>query len=187
MPEFLQHIDVYLFSLIHDGMSNRYFDQLMPFLRIPYVWAPVYLFLLVWMWSAYRMAGLMWCVFFFLTFVFCDSISAHFIKHLVQRLRPCNDPALSLMIHRIVPCGSGFSFPSAHASNHFGLAFFMIFTLGKKYPYLTPVVLCWALAVCFAQIYCGVHYPFDICAGAVLGLIIAKLLSMYFHRKVRLN
>lgn len=187
MKEALKHIDLYLFKLVHVSMSNSFFDMMMPLLRIPYLWAPVYLFLLVWMWTTYNKSGLIWCVFFFITFVFCDYISAQLIKDLVQRVRPCNDTTLNFIIHRIVHCGSGYSFPSAHAANHFGLSFFMIFTLGKRFRYLTAIVLLWAVTVCFAQIYVGVHYPFDIFGGAALGIGIAKFTSMYFHKKVTLN
>ncbi len=187
MTEVVKHIDLYLFKLVHLGLSNPWFDTLMPLLRIPYFWAPVYLFLLVWMWLRYRKEGLVWCLFFFITFVFCDYISAHFIKSMVQRVRPCNDPSLNFLIHRIVQCGSGYSFPSSHAANHFGLSFFMIFTLGKQYKYLTLLALTWASLVCFAQVYVGVHYPFDILCGAMLGVLIAKYTAWYFHKKVTLN
>jgi undecaprenyl-diphosphatase len=168
-------------------MANPLLDWLLPLLRIPYFWAPVYLFLLVWMYMVYKKAGLVWCLFFFVTFVFCDYISAHFIKAMVQRVRPCNDEALAYLIRRIVQCGSGYSFPSSHAANHVGLSFFMIFTLGKKYKYLTVLVLLWAFSVCFAQVYCGVHYPFDIVAGGLMGVLIARMTAAYFHHKVQLN
>ena len=187
MLESIKHLDVALFKIIHEGMSNKPFDVVMPFLRIPYFWAPVYLFLLVWMWRNHRKDGLIWCFFFFMTFAFCDYISAHFIKNWVQRIRPCNDESLAYVIHRLVECGRGYSFPSTHATNHFGMSFFIIFTIGHKSPYVGFLVIAWAVIVCFAQIYVGVHYPFDILAGMILGVIIAKLMSLYFHTKVTLN
>ncbi len=187
MLQTIQHIDLYFFRLLHTGMVNPLFDNLMPLLRNPFFWAPVYLFLLVWMFTVYKKAGLVWCLFFFITFIFCDYISAHIFKAMVQRVRPCNDESLAYLIRRIVQCGSGYSFPSTHAANHFGLSFFMIFTLGKKYKYLAVIVLTWALSVCFAQVYCGVHYPFDILAGALTGMLIARMTAAYFHHKVSLN
>lgn len=186
MINVFKHIDLILFKLIHVSMSNSFFDALMPLLRIPYFWAPVYLFLLVWMWSTFNQKGLIWCLFFFMTFVFCDYISAHFIKNWVQRIRPCNDESLAFIIHKVVQCGSGYSFPSSHATNHFGLSFFIIFTLGNQYKYVKFFAIAWALLICFAQVYVGVHYPFDILGGALLGVIIAKLIAIYFNQKVSL-
>ncbi|MBK8145667.1 MAG: phosphatase PAP2 family protein [Bacteroidetes bacterium] len=187
MIESIKKLDLFLFKFIHVRMSNEVFDAIMPFLRIPYFWAPVYLFLLIWMWKNDRRAGLIWCLFFFLTFVFCDSISAHFIKNWVQRIRPCNDESLAYIIHKLVACGRGYSFPSTHATNHFGMSFFMIFTIAHKYKYLSLLAIAWAGIICFAQIYVGVHYPFDIIAGMLLGLGIAKGMALYFHTKVTLN
>lgn len=166
-------------------MANSFFDVLMPFVRIPYIWAPVYMFLLVWMWVNHRYKGLFWCFCFFMTFVFCDYISASLIKNLIQRLRPCNDESLRYLIRQIVKCGSGYSFPSSHATNHFGLSFFIIFTLKKYSKWIYPLAFFWALLICFAQVYVGVHYPFDILGGAVLGILIAKLFSIYFVNRIQ--
>ncbi|HMN33588.1 MAG: phosphatase PAP2 family protein [Chitinophagaceae bacterium] len=184
MLETIKHIDFLLFKWVHVGMSNSLFDIVMPFIRIPYFWAPVYLFLLVWMWTQFRYKGLFWCFCFFITFVFCDYISASVIKNLVQRVRPCNDESLQYLIRRIVHCGSGYSFPSSHAANHFGLSFFIIFTLKNQGKWVVPLALTWALLICFAQVYVGVHYPFDILGGAILGIMIAKLISTYFNLKI---
>ena len=185
--EYLKNIDTSIFKFIHINMSNAVFDAIMPLVRIPYFWAPVYLFLLVFMWKKYKYQGLKWCLFFFITFSFCDFISASIIKKWVMRVRPCNDESLQYIIRKIVGCGSGFSFPSSHAANHFGLSFFMIFTLKHKYKYIAYYTIAWALLVCFAQVYVGVHYPFDIVGGALLGFIIAKFVAYYFHTKVNLD
>jgi undecaprenyl-diphosphatase len=71
--------------------------------------------------------------------------------------------------------------PSNHAANHFGLATFWYFSIQtmragdqtdksgvKKWWGLLFV---WAAAICYAQIYVGKHYPFDILVGACTGLL----------------
>ena len=123
MIESLQHIDFLLFRWVHQTLANPLFDVLMPWFRNPYFWAPVYLFLLIWMWQIFRLKGILWCVFFLLTFVFSDALSASVIKPLLHRVRPCNDPSLTYLMRHLVTCGSGFSMPSSHATNHFGLSF----------------------------------------------------------------
>ncbi|MBL7765951.1 MAG: phosphatase PAP2 family protein [Chitinophagaceae bacterium] len=175
----IQHIDEVILRAIHVNGQNQVFDVLMPWLRNPYFWAPFYLFLLVWMWQQFGRRGLWWCLFFFVTFTFCDFVSASLIKPWVHRLRPCQDENLSFILRELVTCGSGYSFPSSHAANHTGLAVFMILTLGHQFRWVKPVAILWALGVCYAQMYVGVHYPSDILGGAFIGAIIAFLISRY--------
>jgi undecaprenyl-diphosphatase len=83
----------------------------------------------------------------------------------------------------LIPCGGGYSFPSSHAANHFSLAVFIMLTLGKKSGKIWVICIAWASAVCFAQLYVGVHYLSDLLAGAILGAVIAWLLSgLYVQR-----
>jgi undecaprenyl-diphosphatase len=41
----------------------------------------------------------------------------------------------------------------------------------------------WALAVGYAQVYVGVHFPFDVVAGAALGTAIGMFVAALYHRK----
>ena len=107
-----------------------------------------------------------------------DQFSAGLIKEWAQRLRPCNEPSLSALIRPIVPCGSGYSFISSHATNHFALAvffswFFKSISNWKPYHW---IFYFWAFSICFAQVYVGVHYPFDVILGAIAGLLIGRIL-----------
>ncbi|MBK7762744.1 MAG: phosphatase PAP2 family protein [Bacteroidetes bacterium] len=181
MFEPLQHIDEALLRKIHLTWANSFLDEVLPFFRNPYFWAPVYLFLLVYMLMNHGKKGLWWCTFFVITFVFCDYISASIIKPLIHRIRPCNFNELSFTIRPLVICGSGYSFPSSHATNHFGMAMFMITTLFTTSKYILPLALFWASLICYSQLYVCVHYPSDIIAGATLGSVIGYLFGRYFR------
>jgi len=133
------------------------------------------------------MDGLYWCIIFIITFGICDVTSASILKPIFNRLRPCNDPELMDGIRQLVRCGIGKSFPSAHSSNHFGLSFFIIFTLGKKYKWVVPLALIWALLVVYAQVYVGVHFPLDILGGFFVGLISAIFTTLLFKKNVSLD
>lgn len=179
----IQHIDEQVLKAVHLGLANRYLDDVVMMVRNPYFWAPLYLFLLVYMYRAFGRKGIMWCVFFFVTFVFCDYISASLIKPLVHRIRPCNDELLPFTIREFIRCGSGYSFPSTHATNHFGFAIYILFTLRHRSSWVAPLALSWAMLVCFAQLYAGVHYPSDLIAGGLLGSLIGRWNAYYFtHR-----
>jgi membrane-associated phospholipid phosphatase len=182
MIESLHNLDVELFLKINRGLSNGFFDWLLPFLRNRYFWSPLYLFIIIFCIKQYKKKGLYIIGGLLLTFALGDTISAKLIKPFVYRLRPCNDPSLAdLMISR-VGCGSGYSFPSAHATNHFGIAVFLIVLFYPKWKPILPLALFWAFAVAFAQVYVGVHYPIDTLAGAGLGTLIGLLLGKLYHK-----
>ena len=169
MIDYLQHLDTELFLRIHRGLSNGFFDWLLPLMRNRFFWSPLYLFIVIFCIRHYQKKG--WYIIggVLLTFALGDLISSRLIKPFVHRLRPCNDLSLSADIIHRVPCGSGFSFPSAHATNHFGIAVFLIAVFYPKWKPILPIGLAWAFIISFAQIYVGVHYPIDTLAGAALG------------------
>jgi len=115
-----------------------------------------------------------------LTFAFTDSVTSAILKPLFDRLRPCCDPDLQWMIRKLVECGGIYSFPSSHAANHFGLAAFWYWSIksitGKKWNWLWW----WAGIICYAQVYVGKHYPFDILTGALLGYFSGVAASRLF-------
>src|SRR5690606_26021730 len=119
LPDTLVAIDIHTWKYVHGFWRNDFLDAVIPFFRNQWTWAPLYLFLLVFMLSNFKWKGLYWCLFFLLTFAIADQLSAAWLKEIFQRTRPCNDVSLSKWLHIIVPCGSGKSFPSAHATNHF--------------------------------------------------------------------
>jgi len=179
--------DYTIWYAINTGWSNPFLDAVVPFLRNQWFWTPLYLFLLLFMPARFRKKGWLWCLGFILTFALADQVSAHLIKPFFHRLRPCNNPQLVGIAHVLVPCGSGYSFPSSHATNHFALAFFSIFTLRKIAKWIWPVGIIWAALVSFAQVYVGVHYPIDVTCGAILGIALGILTGKIFNRYSRLS
>lgn len=161
---------------------NGFFDQLMPILRNQWTWAPLYLFLLIFMPLNYGRKGWMWCVFFLMAFALGDFISASIIKPYYIRLRPCNNPYIKDIVHLLVPCGSGYSFPSSHATNHFAMGIFSAISLGKKGRWIWFAALLWACSIGYAQIYVGVHFPGDVVVGGILGSTIGVITGYTYNR-----
>ena len=79
-------------------------------------------------------------------------------------------------------CSGGFSFTSSHAANHFGLAMFLFVSLTPLFKKYTWLFFIWAGIIAYAQVYVGVHYPLDVMAGAMIGLVVGKLNSMLFKK-----
>lgn len=61
----------------------------------------------------------------------------------------------------------------AHASALFTLGFCLLWLRQLRLGGVAVVAV--ALAVSWGRVYCGVHFPFDITAGAALGGVIALL------------
>lgn len=180
MIDQLIHLDHQFFLAINQGLANPFFDWLMPLLRNKYFWFPLYLFLIVFLVSKYRKNGILAILFLLITFAIADSFSAGLIKPLVERLRPCNEPGFNAEIRSLVQCGTGFSFPSSHAANHFAIAAFLSTVFGRRWKPLYWLAYVWAFCISFAQVYVGVHFPFDVTIGGLLGLAIGYLTGSIF-------
>lgn len=182
MIESLYNFDIALFLKIHRGLTNGFFDWLMPLVRNRFFWSPLYLFIIIFCFKQYKKRGWYIIAGMLLTFALGDTISSRLIKPFFARLRPCNDINLADDIIHRVACGSGYSFPSAHATNHFGIATFLIMVFYPKWKPILPLGLAWAFLISFAQIYVGVHYPLDTLAGAVLGSTVGFMVSLFYKK-----
>ena len=181
MIESLQQFDVELFLKIHRGLSNPFFDWLLPLMRNRFFWSPLYLFIIIFCIIEYKKRGWYTIGMFLFTFALGDLLASRLIKPFAMRIRPCNDFTLANDIIHRVHCGSGYSFPSAHATNHFALAVFLIMVFYDRWKPILPLGLFWALIISFSQVYVGVHYPLDITAGAILGTIIGLCTAKLYH------
>jgi len=106
------------------------------------------------------------------------------IKDYFGRLRPNNDPEINNII-RILKTPHSFSFVSGHSTTSFAVITFMIASLKNyyKYPFF---LLIWPILFAYSRIYVGVHFPIDIFAGMLLGILegyIFYKIGMFFLKK----
>jgi len=73
-----------------------------------------------------------------------DATSSWLVKNNIERIRPCNQKGFKETAHLLVPCGSGYSFTSSHAANHFSIAIFLILTLGRIWKWIRFPLIFWA-------------------------------------------
>ena len=180
MFEQLIQLDHQIFFAINKGLSNSFFDWIMPLLRNKYFWIPLYAFLIIFLPRNYGKWGWLCLLFIIITFGVCDYFSASIVKPAFERLRPCNDVSIKDELNALVHCGSGFSFPSSHATNHFGIEMFLVGTFYSRWKWIAPLAFGWAFSIAFAQVYVGVHFPIDVITGAILGCIIGYITSSVF-------
>ncbi|MEW6584785.1 MAG: glycosyltransferase family 39 protein [Nitrospirota bacterium] len=167
----LPEIDTLLFFFINSGLQNSLLDIFMPFItdRSYVFYAPFFIYFLF----RNRNRALTVLVIALAAILLGDWLS-HELKHVFERMRPCN--ALD-QVRLLKGCGRSFSMPSNHAVNAFAFAtpFLVLFRGRLRFAFLIIAML-----VAASRVYVGVHYPSDVIVGGLLGSIIAlSVIALY--------
>ena len=176
MLERLQFIDQELFLFLN-SLHSGYWDQFMWIFTAKLPWIPMYAAILYVICKNMRPSvSLLAVISIVLTIVYADQICATLIRPLVERMRPSNpNNPISEWVHIVNgKRGGRYGFPSCHAANSFGLAFFVMLLFKNRL--LTLFILLWAALNSYSRIYSGVHYPGDLIAGMLVGLSGAVLM-----------
>lgn len=185
MIETLKLLDTQLFLFLN-GLHSPLLDNVMWQVSDKFFWIPLYLLLLWLLYKTHRQKFWMVLLSIFLMVLISDQL-CNLFKFGIMRLRPSNEQSLAPIIHIVNGYrGGSYGFYSAHASNSFAIAVFIIVLIGNKYKFLLPLLLVYAILVSYSRIYLGVHYPGDVLTGIVVGIIIgfgmAKLYSWAYKR-----
>ncbi len=87
-------------------------------------------------------------------------------KYLFNRARPLIDDT---EMAPLIKTPSSSSFPSGHSATAAAGAL----TLSAVYPSFAPTLVLSGFLVALSRIYLGVHYPFDVLAGMLIGAVTA--------------
>jgi undecaprenyl-diphosphatase len=181
----IQPVDTWLLTHINQDWSNSFLDTLLPYMRETLFWIPLYLFLLLFVTMNFGIKGLWWVLAVVLTAAISDIISSQVIKQLIMRTRPCQDEQVSMQIRFFINyCPGSSSFTSSHATSHFAQAMFFFVTLRGIMGKWANLFFLWAFIIAYTQVYVGVHYPFDVFFGSVLGCGIGFAMSKMFHSRI---
>lgn len=107
--------------------------------------------------------------FYLLVAVGIHALVGGSMKFIVDRARPFEVLEVNSIIHPTDP-----SFPSGHTEGAFTLAG----VLGYSFPRSLPPLIMVATSVGISRVYIGVHFPLDVIAGAVFGLLISSLVNV---------
>jgi undecaprenyl-diphosphatase len=181
--EFLKGLDTTLFLWINH-FNSQTFDFIMYWLSNRFIWIPFYVYLIYWLFTQYGKPSWRIVCLALVLLVLTDQTSSALLKPLVQRLRPCHEPALAGLVHLVANhCGGEYGFVSSHAANTFGLAVLMGFCFrdsGKAWA--AWGILGWAACISYSRVYLGVHYPADVLCGGLLGALLAYVLVALTRR-----
>lgn len=183
---YIDPVDRWLIKHINQDWGNPVFDAILPFARETGTWLPLYFFLILFVTINFGVKGLWWVIGFLLTAALADIISSHFIKQWVMRTRPCQDPIVGPQLRFFINyCPGSSSFTSSHATSHFAQGMFFYMTL-RNVSRWAWVFFLWAFIISYTQVYVGVHYPFDVFCGCIVGCGIGFIVSKMYLKQAGL-
>jgi len=169
-PECLKDLDQSVFLFLN-GLHCSFLDPVMYWSTNTTLWLPLYLIILYLLIRKYRWNTVWIILFIILMIVISDQVS-NIVKGFFARPRPTHEPGLSGVYTVNGYVGGAFGFYSAHASNTMAVAVFLSIFLGKFFRYFPPLIILWSLFMAYTRLYLGVHYPFDLIVGMLVGCLL---------------
>lgn len=119
----------------------------------------------------YRKTGIVMAIALIVDLIFCNII----IKPLVARTRPYD---INTAVKLLIPAQVDYSFPSGHTAASFASAAAMYFSSCRFWK----AALVIAVAIAFSRLYLYVHFPTDVLAGALLGVLFGYIGFKIFQK-----
>ena len=162
----INKFDDYILFVIKNNVHNRYLDVIMPMAtfmgNLGFIWIAIAIALIVD--KPYRTIGNS----LILTLIIATIVGEGIVKHIVRRVRPCNKQN-NFSIISLKPIS--YSFPSGHTLSSFAAAE-MLSMYFIQYRF---VFIAMALLIALSRLYLYVHYPTDVIAGIIIGVLCAKV------------
>ncbi len=143
-------------------------------------WTPLFIFFFALMLMAYPRKQALYRSFSVLVLLVVVLLLTDVTKDFFERLRPNNNEQLRDLI-RVLRKPSSFSFFSGHAATSFSITTLIVLFLRKEMVWV-GVLYIWPFIFSFSRIYVGVHYPFDILTGAIVGILLALLFYRLYNK-----
>jgi undecaprenyl-diphosphatase len=158
--------------LFLNGKHSPLWDDVMWWASDKKIWIPLYAVLLINIIIRELPYRFIFTVLFVVVAITLSDQISNLIKDFVERFRPTWDPEIMKRIHTVndYRANKPFGFVSNHAANAFCLFSYLACQF-KSYRWGLFLFL-YALIVSYSRIYLGVHYPFDVVCGAILGILI---------------
>jgi undecaprenyl-diphosphatase len=180
MVEQLIEFDIWLFRLGNESLASPFMDWFMVFLtKFKQSW-PIAAFSAAFVLYRRKWDGLIIIFLCGLAIGIADQTASGFFKPLVERVRPCHALEDVRLIIRQV---RSFSFASSHAANTAAVAtvVWLFFYRAKSIDRAFAIFLAvYAPLVAYSRVYVGVHYPSDILAGMLIGILSGGLVYLMY-------
>lgn len=172
------NLDIIILDFIQANMRNGFMDYIMPpitkLANLGIIWIILSICLLLS--KKTRKIGFAMIISLAMNVIVCNIL----LKPMVGRIRPCHiNTSIELLINGPID----FSFPSGHTSISFTAVGVLFFRKNKLF--LPALIL--AILIGFSRLYLYVHYPSDVLAGAILGILFGyighKIILSKDHKK----
>lgn len=162
----INKFDINVLLLIKKHLQNKYLDKLMRLMtflgNLGVIWIAIAVALILN--KPYEGIGKVVLV----TLIISTIIGEGLIKHIVRRERPFSFQDISLLIKKPIT----YSFPSGHTFSSFAVSG----VLSVYFTQYRMIFLSIAFLIALSRIYLYLHYPTDVIAGIVFGLLCSKLI-----------
>ena len=163
----IDNFDNFILFIIEKYLHNRYLDIVMPIVtftgNLGIIWIVIALALIVD--KPYRVIGIS----IILTLIIGTIVGEGIVKHIVRRVRPCNKQD-NTGLHGLKPIS--YSFPSGHTLSSFAAAE-MLSLFFTEYRIIFMAI---AFLISLSRLYLYVHYPTDVIAGFIIGVLCSKII-----------
>lgn len=178
MEQNLINADYTIFEKINSHWTSPWADWFFPFItdlhKSPYLFLAVLSVLIFLFYGKYKKLGFIYLIFMLIAVSVSDWAGSKVKNHYLRK-RPFENPE----IHAIQKSPAGTkSFYSNHTSNMFTFATYVT----CFFPPLAVPTYTAATLVAYSRIYNGVHYPSDVIAGGLMGIIWGLALSSLAKR-----
>ncbi|GGI42172.1 phosphatase PAP2 family protein [Mammaliicoccus stepanovicii] len=171
-------IDNEVYNFIYSAESFITTSIMLGFTKFGEVWAMIALSLITICYLKLKKYNIE-TLFFALTMILSGTLNP-LLKNIFDRERPT--------LLRLIDI-SGFSFPSGHAMGStafFGSIIYILYRVSNKTmrPYLMGICVLFIIMISTSRVYLGVHYPTDIIAGIIGGIICILLTQSMLKNKL---
>ncbi len=168
--EYLESVDSNAFFYINHNLTNPLFDRFFPSLReLTYV---IWFLVIVYFWSKNeKKLALLLTV-----SIAAGALFTYPLKYLIDRARPYETIKSANLL---TPAEYDPSFPSGHAE----MSFLAATVVSRFHPEYAKYLYAFSFIVVLSRVYVGVHFPGDVVAGVIIGIIIGRGMLMVAERK----
>ena len=177
--------NVEVFYLINNNMSNPFFDVLLPNLTNLGGFACLSIICLIALILSYKNIFNL-RKFYTLVKLCCASLLITTAIVLVLKLA-FTQPRPYLVLDNVNVLAASLdpnSFPSGHTSSTLSIVTVLLLKSKEyfeRYKLIDCLLIIFALLIAVSRIYIGMHYPFDVLVGGVIGMIVGVLVSRYLE------